>query len=132
MTCPHCQRAAAFKGYRRTGVVSLLGPIAFRRASYRCGQCRSSQFPFADEVGLNDGRVTPGAERGVSLLGLTCDAFEEAAEKVLPEACGLHLGESTVQAITAHAGTPSASPRVGIGVGPLASFWILRGTGGIR
>jgi hypothetical protein len=104
MTCPHCQRAAEFKGYRRTGVVSLLGPIAFRRGYYRCGRCRHSQFPFDAEVGLTDHRVTPGAERVISLLGLTCDAFEEAAVKVLPEACGLRVGESTVQAITEDAG----------------------------
>lgn len=104
MTCPHCQRAAEFKGYRRTGVVSLLGLIAFRRGYYRCGRCRHSQFPFDTEVGINDHRVTPAAERVISLLGLTCDAFEEAAVKVLPEACGLRVGESTVQAITEDAG----------------------------
>jgi hypothetical protein len=35
---------------------------------------------------------------------LTCDSFEEAALKALPEACGLRLGESTVRAVTEDAG----------------------------
>jgi hypothetical protein len=40
----------------------------------------------------------------VSLLGQVCDSFEEAAKKALPEACGLRLGESTVQRTTEDAG----------------------------
>lgn len=40
----------------------------------------------------------------MSLLGLCGDSFEEAAEEVLPEACGLRLGESTVRAVTEDAG----------------------------
>lgn len=104
MTCPNCQQAAEFKGYRRKSPVSLLGPIHFHRAYYHCGRCGCGLFPFDDEVGLGPHRVTPGAERVVSLLGLKCEGFEEAAEKVLPEACGLRLAESTVQRITEDAG----------------------------
>lgn len=104
MTCPKCKHAAEFKGYRHTSPESLLGTIHFRRAYYYCGRCGLGQFPFDEAVGLGPRRVTPGAERVVSLLGLTCDAFEEAAEKVLPEACGLRLSESTVQRITEDAG----------------------------
>jgi hypothetical protein len=104
VTCPKCQRGAEFKGYRPTKVPSLLGDLRFRRAYYYCGRCGHGLFPFDQEVGLGAHRVTPGAERLASLLGLTCDGFEEAAEKVLPEACGLHLSESTVQRITEDAG----------------------------
>jgi hypothetical protein len=35
---------------------------------------------------------------------MTCDSFEEAALKALPEATGLRLGESTVRAVTEDAG----------------------------
>ena len=38
------------------------------------------------------------------MLGQVCDSFEEAAEKALPQACGLHLSESTVQHTTEDAG----------------------------
>jgi Uncharacterised protein family (UPF0236) len=84
--------------------MSLMGPIHFRRAYYYCRRCSMGLFPFDDEAGLGPHRVTPGAARVASLLGLTCDGFEEAAKKVLPEACGLRLGESTVQRITEDAG----------------------------
>ncbi len=104
MTCPKCQQAAEFKGYRPKKVESLLGTITFQRGYYHCGRCGCGLFPFDDEVGLGPHRLTPGAERLVSLLGLTCDSFEEAADKVLPEACALHLAESTVQRVTEDAG----------------------------
>jgi hypothetical protein len=40
----------------------------------------------------------------VSLTGLLCDSFEEAATKALPETTGLQLSESTVQRTTEDAG----------------------------
>lgn len=104
MTCPTCGRTADFHGYRRKSVQSLLGPIHFRRAYYRCDRCGHGLFPFDQEVGLGSHRLTPGAERITGLLGLICDGFQEAAEKILPEACGLFLGESTVQRVTEDAG----------------------------
>jgi hypothetical protein len=82
----------------------VLGPISFRRGYYHCGRCGLGLFPFDDEVGLSPHRLTPGAERLSCLLGLLCNSFEEAADKVLPEACGLHLGESTVRVVTEDAG----------------------------
>jgi hypothetical protein len=85
-------------------VPSLLGPIRFRRAYYYCRPCGHGSFPFDDEAGLAAHRATPGAQRLAALLGLTCDGFEEAALKVLPEACGLRLAESTVQRITEDTG----------------------------
>lgn len=104
MTCPHCQQTAEFKGYRPKAVESLLGTVQLRRGYYYCGRCRRGLFPFDDEAGLGHHRLTPGAERLVSLLGLTCDSFAEAADKVLPEACGLRLSEATVRLVSEDAG----------------------------
>jgi hypothetical protein len=104
VTCPNCLLPAEFKGYRPKSVESLFGTIRFRRGYYHCGRCGCGCFPFDDESGLGPHRLTPGAERIVGLLGLTADSFEEAAEKTLPEACGLRLGESTVRAVTEDAG----------------------------
>jgi hypothetical protein len=84
--------------------VSVLGPVRFRRAYYYCRPCAQGLVPFDDATGLGSHHLTPGAERLTGLLGVTCDGFEEAAEKVLPEACGMHLGESTVQRVTEDAG----------------------------
>jgi hypothetical protein len=104
VTCPNCQQAATFKGYRPKTVESLLGTIHYRRGYYHCGRCGCGCFPFDDEAGLGPHRLTPGAERVVCLLGLTADSFEEAAEKTLPEVTGLRLGESTVRSVTQDAG----------------------------
>jgi hypothetical protein len=104
VTCPGCQQAAPFHGHRRTSVVSLFGPIRLFRAYYHCRHCGQGCFPFDHEAGFGEHRLTPGAERVGALLGLTCDGFEEAAKKVLPEACGLRLSESTVQRLTEDAG----------------------------
>jgi hypothetical protein len=53
---------------------------------------------------LTAGRLTAGAERVVSLAGLLGDSFAEAAEKTLPELCGLRLAEATVRRTTEAAG----------------------------
>jgi uncharacterized protein UPF0236 len=104
VTCPGCQHPAEFKGYRAKKVESLLGSIRYRRGYYHCGRCGRGRFPFDGEAGLGRHRLTPGAERVVSLLGLCGDSFEEAAQKLLPEACALRVAESTVRAVTEDAG----------------------------
>jgi hypothetical protein len=104
VSCPQCQRAAPFHDHRPFHPVSLLGPISCRRAYYYCGRCKLGLFPFDEPAGFNAHRLTAGAERVVCLLGQVCDSFEEAATKALPEACGLRLGESTVQDTTEDAG----------------------------
>jgi hypothetical protein len=85
-------------------LVSLLGAIRCRRAYYPCAHCGRGLFPFDDEIGLSGHRLTPGAERAVSLAGLLCDSFEEAAQEALPELVGLRLAESTAQRTTEDAG----------------------------
>jgi hypothetical protein len=104
VTCPPCQQTALFKGYRPKTVASLLGPLPWRRGYYHGGRCGHGLFPFDDATGLGAHRLTPGAERVVSLLGLIGDSLAEAADKALPEACGLRLSEATVRLVGAHAG----------------------------
>lgn len=77
-----------------------MGAITVQRAYYYCQRCGAGWFPWDDEVGLTSKRLTPGAERAVSLAGLLTDSFEEAADKVLPELAGLRLAESTAQRTT--------------------------------
>jgi hypothetical protein len=84
--------------------VSLLGELTVRRAYYFCHRCGHGLFPWDEVVGLTPKRLTPGAERAVSLAGLLTDSFEEAAEKVLPELSGIRLSETTVQRTTEAAG----------------------------
>lgn len=78
--------------------------MTVQRAYYYCHRCGHGLFPWDAEVGLTPKRLTPGAERAVSLAGLLTDSFEEAAEKVLPELSGLHVSETTAQRTTETAG----------------------------
>jgi hypothetical protein len=78
--------------------------VTVERAYYYCHRCGAGLFPWDADVGLTPKRLTPGAERAVSLAGLLTDSFEEAAEKVLPELSGLRLSETTVQRTTEAAG----------------------------
>jgi len=75
-----------------------------QRAYYYCHRCGKGLCPWDVAVGLTPKRLTPGAERAVSLAGLLTDSFAEAATKVLPELAGLHLCETTVQRTTEAAG----------------------------
>jgi hypothetical protein len=104
VSCPHCGPSADFKGYRPQTPQSLLGPVRLRRAYYYCGRCGKGVVPWDDTVGLGPHRLTPGAERAACLLGVACNSFAEAADRVLPEARGLRLDEETVRRATEDAG----------------------------
>ena len=84
--------------------MSFLGELTVNRAYYYCHRCGHGLFPWDEAVGLTPKRLTPGAERALSLAGLLTDSFAEAAEKVLPELSGLRLSETTVQRTTEAAG----------------------------
>jgi hypothetical protein len=105
--------------------VSLLGALTVARAYYFCHRCGHGLFPWDEEVGLSPKRLTPGAERAVSLAGLLSDSFEEAAEKVLPELAGLRLSETTAQRATEAAGARLGAHLDGGGVlgGPTPWPW---------
>jgi hypothetical protein len=104
VTCPGCEQAAKFQGYRTKEPVSLFGPIACQRGYYYCGRCGHGLFPWDETVGLTPKRLTPAAEEIVSLAGTLTDSFAEAAEKLLPRMCGLRLSETTVQRTSEAAG----------------------------
>jgi len=104
VTCPGCGQAAEFQGYRPKTPVSLLGPVRCCRAYYCCHRCGRGLCPWDRAAGLTAGRLTAGAERVVSLAGLLGDSFAEAAERALPELCGLRLAEATVRRTTEAAG----------------------------
>lgn len=104
MTCPHCQQAADFHGYRSKKPLSLLGPLRLTRAYYYCGRCDGGLFPWDEAVGLTAKRLTPAAEEVAALAGTLAEGFQEAAQEVLPRLAGLQLGESTVERTTEDAG----------------------------
>ena len=85
-------------------MVSLFGPVAFRRAYYYCGRCGHGCFPFDEQAGLSARHLTPATEELVSLAGTLSDGFGEAATRLLPRLTGLCLCASTVERTTEEAG----------------------------
>jgi hypothetical protein len=90
-------------GYRRKGLVSLLGPIRLGRGYYHCPGCRAGCVPWDDALHLSAEALTPAAREAVCLAGLL-SSFAEAATLSLPKLCGLHVAESTVERATEAAG----------------------------
>jgi hypothetical protein len=83
MTCPHCQQSARFKGYRKKGLLSVLGSMTVERAYYHCSHCHQGHCPGDDAFGLDAGDLTSGAAELTSLAG-TLDSFPQAAAVILP------------------------------------------------
>lgn len=82
----------------------MLGPIHCRRAYYYCHRCGTGSFPWDAVVGLSPKGLTPAAAQVVSMAGVACNSFGEAAAGVLVTMAGLHLSESTVQRTTEEVG----------------------------
>jgi hypothetical protein len=103
MTCPHCQEAAKFKGYRAKQFSGLLGHITIHRGYYHCSHCGHGHFPWDEVLRLTSGSLTPGAAEVVSLAGGE-NPFGRAAQRTLQKLAGLTLSESSVQRTAEAAG----------------------------
>jgi hypothetical protein len=108
VTCPQCGQAAAFHGHRSHTPTSLVGPITYQRAYYLCRRCGTGLFPFDQQAGLTDRRLTPGLERLAALAGTVSESFENGAD-LLHKMAGVRLGESTVERTTEDAGSRLAA-----------------------
>lgn len=101
--CPRCQRDAKFMKHGSKRFTSLLGPLELVRSYYHCRHCHEGTFPWDETLHLSSQRLTPAASEVVCLLGAQ-GSFAEVAERTLVKACGLRLGESTVERTTENAG----------------------------
>lgn len=108
MTCPGCDYAAAYHDDVGRTLVSLLGPIRYRRVYYYCRRCGKGQYPFDQQAGLPEHQLTPAVERLASLAGGVSPSFEKGAE-LLEEMSGVHLSESTVERTTEDVGARIAT-----------------------
>jgi len=103
MSCPTCKESARFQRWQDKGVVMLLGEVRVDRAYYYCAKCHGGCCPRDAALRLGPCDLSPGAAWTVALAGVL-GSFAEAAEKTLPELCGLRLSESTVQRATERIG----------------------------
>jgi hypothetical protein len=103
VTCPHCDRSAAYHQDRDRTLCGLFGTIICRRAYYYCRRCGQGFCPFDRQAGLTARGLTPAVEQLATLAGAAGDSFEKGAE-LLHEMAGVRLSESTVERATEGAG----------------------------
>jgi hypothetical protein len=103
VTCPHCHGDARCVGWRRKGVVGLLGELHVQRHYYHCRRCHQGFCPWDQVLGLTAADLTPAAQEVVCLAGVQA-SFAEAVGRTLPKLAGLRLAESTVERATEAAG----------------------------
>jgi hypothetical protein len=130
VTCPGCGRAAAYHADAERTVVSLCGPITYRRAYYYCRRCGKGTCPFDRHAGMPAQQLTPAVEQLASLAGGVSPGFEKAAD-LLDEMSGVRLSESTVQRTTEDTGARIARLLAqGVTFGPRVSWkWRLDARG---
>lgn len=68
---PECECGSKMRmAYRSdTNILTLLGPMAFKRRYYYCGSCKKSAVPFDKEMGLTE--FSEGVQRAVVMTGST-------------------------------------------------------------
>jgi hypothetical protein len=103
VTCPGCDRSAAYHADRERTLVSLVGTLSYRRAYYYCRRCGSGLAPFDQQAAITARALTPAAERLAALAGSVCHGFQEAAN-LLGEMSSVRLSESTVERTTEDVG----------------------------
>jgi hypothetical protein len=108
VTCPVCDRAAAYHDDPDRTLVSLFGPITYGRAYYYCRRCGKGQCPFDQHAAIPEHNITPAVERLASLAGGVSSGFEKGAE-LLDEMSGVDLSESTIQRTTEDVGARIAA-----------------------
>jgi hypothetical protein len=108
VTCPDCDRAAAYHDHAGRTLVSLFGPIHYQRAYYYCRRCGKGQHPFDQHAGIPAHQITPAVERLASLAGGVCSSFEKGAE-LLEEMSSVSLSESTIERTTEDVGARVAT-----------------------
>jgi len=96
VTCPGCDRAAAYHAGAERTVLSLCGPITYRRAYYYCRRGGKGLCPFGRHAGMPAHQLTPAVEQLASLAGAVSPSFEKGSD-LLDEMSGVRLPESTVQ-----------------------------------
>jgi len=97
-----CGANQKFVGYRSRTLATLLGPVRYQRAYYRCSGCGRSCCPYDREAKLGDCQVSLNLARAATLLAVN-DPFSPSA-RVLSELTGVRLGDRTVQRLTHRVG----------------------------
>lgn len=94
--CP-CGGAMASQGVRRKKVLTLLGPVRYRRSLFQCPKCGRARYPGDEELDLVQTSRSPGVRRQAARLGAK-ETFHEVACD-LEELAGIKLSRKDAERI---------------------------------
>jgi len=97
--CGHWQR---FVDYRPRTLTTLVGPVRYRRAYYRCSACKASYYAGEQALGLDGSSFTLPAQEAVSLV--SAEVPFERARVLLARLSGLQVAVSHAQHLCQHHG----------------------------
>lgn len=95
--CP-CGVVQKFERYRSVDVVTVLGPIRYERAYYRCSSCGRTHYQGDAEVGLRYGSFSLPAQEAVALV--CSEVPYETGREMLGRLTGIEVSNSHAQRIT--------------------------------
>lgn len=103
--CP-CGGAMASRGIRRKEVLTLLGPVQYRRSLFQCPKCGSTRYPGDEALDLVQTSRSPGVQRQVARLGAK-ETFHEVACD-MEELAGIRLSRKDAERIAERVGEDMA------------------------
>lgn len=68
--CPRCGTLLVALGRRRRQLQTLCGTVKIRRQVYYCGQCRKTQAPLDERLGVDQTGIMPGLTRVICRTAL--------------------------------------------------------------
>jgi len=117
-----CGGQQRFLGYRERGVMTVVGPVRYRRAYYRCAQCGATHYCGDQALGLADDYCSLPAQELVSLV--SCELPFGRAVELLGRLSGVQVAASLAEKITSRQGEPveqaQAQERAALFAGELA------------
>lgn len=97
-----CGSVQKFVEHRPKTIQTLVGQVSFKRAYYRCRECRASSLPYDERVGLGEGAVSEAMGKAVCLCGVH-EPFD-AGSRMLHELTGQRVSPAGTHRITQKVG----------------------------
>jgi hypothetical protein len=93
-----CGAEERFEGYRGRTITTVLGPVRYRRAYYRCRACGSCRYAGEQALGIGQSSFSLPAQEAISL---TCSEVPfERARVLLGRLCGLRCAVSQAEGLS--------------------------------
>ncbi len=97
-----CGQKQRFERYREKTLVTLLGPVRYRRAYYRCASCAASHYEGDRAMGVDDASYSLPAQEAIALV--SCELPFDVGRRMLGRLTGIEPASSHAQSITQHHG----------------------------